>query len=113
MSQPKKTGSGFVSFLKGLFSSRDESSRDADTASKGALAFSPEKQKEIEALCNRLFKQKSLVTSGRLQLIGLGKIKRRMGKGWTGLQPLVYQIVEDAISKYMVKGDIFLRYKDD
>lgn len=114
MQQAKKTSFGFISFLKELFSFRDKSSEpDADPVRKGPQTYSPEKQKEIETLCNRMFRQKSLVTSGKLQLIGLTKIKRRMGRGWEGLQPLVYQIVEDVISRYMTKGDIFLRYQDD
>ncbi|MFH1157517.1 MAG: hypothetical protein V1721_01320 [Pseudomonadota bacterium] len=114
MEQDEKRNFGFFSFVKGLFSSRDKSSeRESVPVNKNRQAYSPEKQKEIETLCNSLFRQKKLVTSGKLQLIGLGKIKKRMGKGWDGLQPLVYQIVEDVISNYMTRGDIFLRYQDD
>lgn len=114
MKQAEKTSSGFLARIKGFFSFRGKSSKPgAGRVNKKPLTYSPEKQKEIEILCNRLFRQKSLITSGKLQLIGLGKVKKRMGRGWEGLQPLVYQIVEDVISKYMAKGDIFLRYQDD
>ena len=73
----------------------------------------PEKKEELEKLCNMLFRKKELITSGKLQLIGLTKIKQRMGKRWLGLSKLVYDTTEDVIRKHMEKGDIFIRYKDD
>lgn len=75
--------------------------------------LSPEKQAALEKLCNQLFKQKELITSGKLQFIGLAKIKRRMGKQWAGLSKIVYDTAEEVIDKYMDKGDIFIRYQDD
>lgn len=81
--------------------------------SKGPVVYSPEKQKKLEMLCESLFSQKELMTTGRLQLIGLTKIKRKLGKTWAGMQPIVYGVVEDSISKYMTPRDIFIRYKDD
>lgn len=81
--------------------------------SKTQQAYSPEKQKKLEAMCEQLFDQKELLTTGKLQLLGLSKIKRKLGKTWAGLQPIVYKEVEEAIAKYMMPKDLFIRYKDD
>lgn len=80
---------------------------------KRSTQLSSAKQKKLEELCKQLFKQKELITSGKLQLIGLQKIKKRMGKQWEGLSKIVYETTEDVIDKHMGKGDIFIRYKDD
>lgn len=81
--------------------------------SKRHKALSTEKQAELEQLCNELFKRRELITSGKLQFIGLSKIKQRMGKKWDGLCKIVYDTTENVMNKYMDKGDIFVRYKDD
>lgn len=75
--------------------------------------YSPEKQKKLEALCESLFEQKELITAGKLQFLGLGKIKRKLGKSWPGLQSIVHNTAEEAIKKYLMPADIFIRYKDD
>ncbi|GEM_PF-1563042 len=80
---------------------------------KKAMNLAPEKQAELEKLCNQLFKRKDLITSGKLQFIGLAKIKKRMGKQWSGLSKIVYNTTEEVIDKHMGKGDIFIRYQDD
>lgn len=76
-------------------------------------ALSAEKQAELELLCQELFKKKELISSGKLQFIGLSKIKARMGKKWKGLAQIVYDTAEEVIDKYMEKGDLFIRYRDD
>ncbi len=81
--------------------------------SKQYSSYSPEKQKKLQEACERLFEQRELIGSGRLQMLGLGKIKRKFGKSWPGLQVIVYETVEEAISKYMMPADIFIRYQDD
>ena len=80
---------------------------------KRSKQLSKSKQEKLEVLCKQLFKQKELITSGKLQLIGLQKIKKRMGKQWDGLSKIVYETAEDVIDAHMDKGDIFIRYKDD
>ena len=70
-------------------------------------------QQELETLCAELFKKRSLVTSGKLQLIGLEKVKRRLGRKWPAMQQEVYAISEEVISTHLSKGDIHLRQKDD
>lgn len=81
--------------------------------SKRTNNLTPEKQQKLEELCKQLFKQKDLITSGKLQLIGLQAIKRRMGKQWSGLAKIVYETTETVMDQYMDKGDIFIRYQDD
>jgi hypothetical protein len=76
-------------------------------------ALTPEKQAQLQKLCEQLFKKKSLITSGKLQLIGLESVKKRLGKQWAGLAAIVYEITENAIRKHQDKGDIFLRYRDN
>ncbi len=81
--------------------------------SKQYNSYSPEKQKKLQDACERLFEQRELIGSGRLQMLGLSKIKRKFGKSWAGLQVIVYETVEEAIAKYMMPADIFIRYQDD
>ncbi len=78
-----------------------------------ALQPSTLQQQELETLCAELLKKRSLVTSGKLQLIGLEKVKRRLGRKWPAMQQEVYAISEDVISMHLSKGDIHLRQKDD
>ena len=70
-------------------------------------------QQELEYLCAELFKKRSLVTSGKLQLIGLEKVKRSLGAKWPEMQALVYQTTEAVIARHLKKGDIHLRHKED
>lgn len=77
------------------------------------LYYSPEKQRRLEVLCESLFEQKDLIAAGKLQVIGLAKVKRNLGKKWRGLQQIVYLTVEEAIEKYMMPNDLFIRYHDD
>ena len=79
----------------------------------GAAALSARKQAAIESLCHKLFQKEELITSGKLQLLGLAKVKKRMGRRWGGLQTVVYEICDAAMNKYSSPGDRFLRYRDD
>jgi len=76
-------------------------------------SYSKEKQEQIQSFCDQLFESQDLITSGRLQLIGLDKVKKRLGKSWDGLQPIVYKTVEDAANKFLDPRDLLVRYKDD
>lgn len=75
--------------------------------------YSQQKQEKLKNLCEKLFEQKELITTGKLQLIGLSQVKKTLGKKWPGLQLIVYEITEESISKYLMPKDIFIRYKDD
>lgn len=76
--------------------------------------LSRDKQKQLEALCNKLFERQELTTSGRLQLLGLAKVKQRVGhKRWPGLRNVIYTICEDTIKKYISRGDMYIRYRDE
>lgn len=72
-----------------------------------------DKQTEIQRLCQQLIKKQDMLTSGRLQFIGLSQVKRRLGKSWEGLKPLVYKTVDDVLKEYMGPHDLFVRYKED
>lgn len=76
--------------------------------------LSPEKQAELNKLCEQLLRKQELVTSGKLQFLGLNKIKRRLGKKWPGLSQIVYQTAEEIINHYLdERTDFFVRYKDE
>jgi GGDEF domain-containing protein len=75
--------------------------------------ISAEKQRALDELCQQLFKRQELITSGKLQLIGLAAIKKRMGKRWAGLCQVVYDTTEDVIKAHIDKTDVFMRYHDD
>lgn len=84
----------------------------------GAMAISADelsavKQSELEVLCHKLLQRQELVVSGRLQLLGLGKIKQRMGRRWPGMQKIIYEVCDETIKKFLSAGDVFIRYKDD
>lgn len=71
------------------------------------------KQEKIEKLCEKLFEKKDMISSGKLNFLGLDKIKKRMGKSWEGIKPIVYDTVDSSIRKYMEDGDVFIRYRED
>lgn len=107
--QPIKS---FAKRIENLFR-KSEQTPVEQIHTKRRTKLSAQKQEKLEELCKQLFKQKELITSGKLQLIGLQKIKKRMGKQWKGLSKIVYETTEDVIDSHMGKGDIFIRYKDD
>ena len=76
-------------------------------------ALSHEKKRELELLCEQLFKQKDYITSGKIQFIGLAKIQKKMGKRWEGLCRIVYEIADEVIASHLDQGDISILYKDN
>lgn len=102
-------------FLAGIFAAAPKAKANSAPVRKIATksSYTMEQKRELEYLCAKLFEQKDLIAAGRLQLIGLDKIKRRMGKSWPGLQKVVYEVADEVISSYLGKGDIFVRYQDD
>lgn len=104
-----------LTILKGFFSRVRGTTQTPvkQIYSKRSASYSPQKKKELELLCQQLFKRKELITSGKLQFIGLKKIKKRMGKRWEGLQAVVYDTAEAVMSEHLSKSDIFIRYQDD
>jgi hypothetical protein len=81
--------------------------------SKPVESISTLKRERIENLCQQLLKRKELITSGKIQFIGLSKIKNRLGSRWQEYSKLVYQAAEVAIQEHLDKGDLFLRCRDD
>lgn len=75
--------------------------------------LSPEKQQALRGLCEQLFKKREFLTSGKLQLIGLANIQKKMGKRWQGLCAVVYETTETVIRENIGTNDLFIRYTDD
>lgn len=84
---------------------------------KGIVAdingYTAGQQQELEYLCGQLFKKKSLITTGKLQLIGLEKIRRSLGNRWDEQKAFVYKVAKDVITEKIGDGDILVRMKDD
>lgn len=82
--------------------------------SRNQTRISPEKQHELNQLCEALLKKKELVASGKLQLLGLAKIRKRLGRRWRGLSLVVYRTVEEVLHSHLGSdSDFFVRYKDE
>lgn len=76
--------------------------------------LSPAKQAELNKLCEQLLRKQELVTSGKLQFLGLSKIKRRLGRKWPGLSRVVYETAEEIINHYLDdRTDFYVRYKEE
>ncbi len=101
----------FFRFLFGYKQSRPRFVRAGRSQNLNELSAA--KQAAIESLCHKLLQKQELVTSGKLQLLGLAKIKKRMGRKWKGMQKIVYETCDSVMSKHMSPSDIFIRYKDD
>lgn len=102
-------------YIAGLpfFRRRRPAPHVSKVSSKSPRELSEAKRAELERLCEQLFARQELLTSGRLQLIGLSAVRKRMGKRWLGLQNAIYDICEETIEKYTGRGDIYIRYKDE
>lgn len=71
------------------------------------------KQAQLENLCEQLLKNADFVNSGKLQLVGLSEIKKRLGNQWNGLSRLVYNTVEEVIETHLNSDDLSIRYRDE
>ena len=110
---------GIFSFFKNLFYGGQQESTAAKPKPKpkGVVAeltgYTPAQQRELEYLCGQLFKKKSLITTGKLQLIGLEKVRHALGNRWDEQKAFVYKVAKDVINEHIGDGDIFVRMKDD
>jgi hypothetical protein len=105
-----------TSFLSSLFQSspaKNVAALATETGNAPAREPGPQQQKELARLCRQLLKKNGLIASGRLQIIGLQKIKKRIGKKWDELQGVVYDIVEAVIRENIRKGDLYLRHEEE
>ncbi len=75
--------------------------------------LTPEKQAELDSLFEQLLQKKELIVSGKLQLIGLSKIKSRLGRRWLSLSKIVYQTIEDVLHEYTDNSDLSIRYREE
>lgn len=72
-----------------------------------------DRQMRLHMLCRQLLQRRDVVTSGRMQLIGLGKIRKRAGDDWPALQKIVYDTVEAVLEEGLAASDLSFRYGDD
>jgi hypothetical protein len=115
MKKRRKSFSQIISSaLSHFFGKGNKEEKQAEKIhSKRRSTYSPEKQKKLEELCESLFEKKELMTTGKIQFLGLGRVKRKLGKDWDGLRPIVHETVEAALDKFLYSKDLYIRYKDD
>lgn len=103
-------------FISGREGSVGQAGRNATAygGKSGARSkLTPEKRAALETLTQQLLQKQDLILSGKLQLIGLEKVKERLGKRWAGFRPVIYKICEDAIRRNISPGDLYLRYRNE
>lgn len=74
--------------------------------------LSATKRARLELLCEKLLAHTELLNSGKLQLLGLVEIKKRLGKRWEGLSKIVYETVESVLKELTGPNDLYIRYRD-
>jgi len=77
------------------------------------LHMATDRQLRLHMLCRQLLQRRDMVTSGRMQLIGLGKIKMRAGDEWPALQKIVYDTVEAVLAETLTPADLSFRYGEE
>jgi len=70
-------------------------------------------QVKMQQLGRQLLGKQALVASGKLQLIGLGKVQKKAGKAWPGLRQVVYDVVEAVLHEYLLPEDISFRFQEE
>ena len=80
---------------------------------KAALPCTEAQQRELESLLARLLAKKSLITAGKLQMLGFDHIRDRLGLRWPVLRATVYKIAQEVIRAHVSPGDLYLRYNED
>ncbi|MDE1151050.1 MAG: hypothetical protein PW788_00815 [Micavibrio sp.] len=70
-------------------------------------------QVKMQQLGRELLNKRELVASGKLQLIGLGKVQKKAGKAWPGLRQVVYEVVEAVLSERLLPEDISFRFQEE
>lgn len=75
-------------------------------------AAAQRRQVKLESLCEALFMKKELIASGRIQVLGLDEVRKKMGRRWVGLRDIIYETCEEVIKKYTNSSDVFFRYKE-
>jgi PAS domain S-box-containing protein len=56
---------------------------------------------------------KGAVVAGKLQLVGLARVKDDLGGRWAGLADRAFAVAERVIQRHLRPGDVFRRTKDD
>lgn len=103
-----------ASYFSGLIPGwKKKNSHQDGVGVKTRRVLSEKKRAELRSLCQQLLKKKEFIASGKLQFIGLESVKSKMGKRWSGLRLVVYEIVEDTINKYITDNDVYVLYEED
>jgi hypothetical protein len=94
--------------------------KDKDTSQPAVIqeiitssVVSDKKKAALEKACALLLMQKDILTSGKLEFIGLTAIRSHLGKEWAGLSKIVYAAAEEAIQDHLRPGDMSLLYNED
>lgn len=69
-------------------------------------------QEEFEAHLRTLLKQETKPLAGRLNFIGLSKIKEKLGDRWEKLSARADDITRKAIERRLTNVDVYTRYKE-
>ena len=81
--------------------------------SRPGLPYTEAQQRELERLLAKLLSKRSLITSGKLHIIGFESLRDRLGQRWPVLRASVYKIAQEVIRAHMAEGDFHLRYNED
>lgn len=65
-----------------------------------------------DARLRSLLSQKDLISAGRLQVLGLDKIRERLGSRWEVLAERVDVVVQTIIKRRLAPSDVFMRFGD-
>lgn len=96
-----------------LFEKQDKFASGTNFTHYKKKKLSDNKQAELEGLYYQLLNKSEYVTSGKLQFLGLDKIKKKLGRKWIGLQSVVYDTAEEVIANNISMDDIHFLYKED
>jgi hypothetical protein len=59
-----------------------------------------------------MFADRTVIAAGKLSLIGLDRIRARLGRRWPALAEMVHGIAEQTIRQHLAATDAFVRYGD-
>lgn len=105
---------GFLQKIRAkFFKNQDDLASNSTFHNYKKKKLDSQKQAELESLYYQLLNKTEYVTSGKLQFLGLDKIKNKLGRKWTGLQSVVYETAEEIISQNISPDDLHFLYKED
>lgn len=79
----------------------------------GSASGKAQKQQELQSALSKLLSNETLLTSGKLQFIGLSKVKAGFGRRWPEFAKIIYETTEGIIAAQLKTGDMSVRYQED